>query len=51
MATEVDPSKPPHNYGEPIQEMSAEARELLLKYAKIPEDEALAHVHKMVRNV
>jgi hypothetical protein len=51
MATEVDPSRPHHNYGEPIRELRAEARELLLDYAKIPEDEALAHVHKMVRNV
>lgn len=51
MATGIEAGKPHHNYGEPIQELKAEAKELLFDYAKIPEDEALAHVHRMASSI
>ena len=48
MATEYDPTRPHHNYSEPIKELRPEAKELLHEYAKVPEEEVLEHVHRMV---
>lgn len=45
---QADPTKPNHNYGEPITELRPEAKELLREYAKVPEKDMVAHVNRMV---
>ena len=48
MAQSGESKKPSYNYGEPLKELRPEARELLVEYAKVSEDDMIEHVNKMV---
>jgi hypothetical protein len=49
MATESSSNNAHNNYSEPVKELRPEAKELLLEYAKVPEEDMLEHVHRMVK--